>query len=339
MFNKLLSLNKKMTSLNDLTPFLQGRIGDFLGPADRASMRLVSKQNNIIYDKRPRLALSIKQRLTMTDLQSGRQKSYRTPNSIVYVNQYSNEPGTVQQLQEFLNLANVKTPVFEGDYKSYGGWFESLWSRGDSQGLAFQVLTDFLAEDLEGAYRDGFREEWPIDNFWITNYMIKKAFKRNYSLFTGSELQNLIRSTFDGANRFPITFVKVREINLLDFAYFSENPPIPATTINEFVRFQHRVHTIPEEANDENIQLLLTRYLGGDEETSIDRLRDFARYRYTHEINVDLLTYQPPLLDSTAMAAAGEASAGEGASAGGRASSGGGASSGGEKRRREWERE
>ena len=262
-------------------------------------MRVTSKENNVIYQQRPRLSFTIRQRLTMVDLQTGEQKSYRTPNALVSVNQFSNEVGTTQQVKNILDSVNVETPNDDDDDNTVvGGWFLSLSDEGLIR-RAFQNLTDFLSQDAGAGlnpndlqmYRSFRDEDWPFINAYITVRLMKNVFRTqgyqlNLSLFNVLELQNLIRARIDGrANRFPFTFVKVREINLLDN---SGNGGLK--TIKEFIRYARKIFDDEEIVNIPYVQLklLFIRYLGGDLNTSLDGLRPFARYRFIHEINVDL---------------------------------------------------
>ena len=175
-----------------------------------------------------------------------------------------------------------------------------------------------------------------------------RGFYFNFSLFSALQLQNLIRES----TQFPITFVKVREINLLDHAFLRRGPPwepetplVRVRTIDDFVDFQFTT-ALPGEhflwGDDQGLRTLLTRFLHGDGATTLEGLREQARYRYVHEINVDKFLDQPlsfPLLpeESESMeeegssASAFRASNGGGSSAG--ASSGGGSSGGGKRMR------
>jgi len=341
--------------LNELTPVLQGQIADFLGPADKASMRLVSKENRVLYDSRPKRAFNIRQRLTLINLQSGEQRVYRTPNSVVTVNQFNLEVPH-EQLTRFLNLTNVETKdsgwddLFHPAPSLVGGWhnnFVGLTNQG--RGNAFEALTQFLTADAAVANNQQYQDfviRWPYINYLMTRNMFHRAFQlgededgykfTNYSLFTASELRELIREK-EYRNQIPFTFVKVYEINLLDHAVIMRGPPeitppVQVRTIDDMVNFQHTGFQPGEQmphADDMGLRTLLTRYLGGDGSTSIDGLRPFARYRYIHEINIDQVVAEPrsfPMLPEEE----GGASASSGGGGGGGASSGGGA-----KRRRE----
>ncbi len=345
-----------------MPPELQARIADFVGPRDRASMRMMSRVNQVIYGARPERAYNIRQRLTMIDLQTGQERVYRTPNSILTVNPFSLEIGTTEQVENVLDLVNVPTKdQLTGEF--LGGWFQDFIGQ-DFNGVAFRQLTDFLEMDAgaEGAVEPhyaNFRLEWPYINFILTDRMFRKAFLLedaegfyfNFSLFSALQLQNLIRES----TQFPITFVKVREINLLDHAFLRgplEVPPetplaplVRVRTIDDFVAFQ-RTRFLPGEhfllGDDQGLRTLLTRFLGGDGATTLEGLRQQARYRYVHEINVDKFLDQPlsfPLRpeenesmeEEGASASAFRASDGGGSSAG--ASSGGGSSGGGKRKR------
>ena len=139
--------------LNALPPELQARIADFVGPRDRASMRMMSQVNKVIYGTRPERAYNIRQRLTMIDLQTGQERVYRTPNSILTVNPFSLEIGTTEQVKNVLDLVNVPTKdQLPGEF--LGGWFKDLIGQDpDFDGVAFRKLTDFLQMDAgaEGA--------------------------------------------------------------------------------------------------------------------------------------------------------------------------------------------
>jgi hypothetical protein len=361
--------------LNALPPELQGRIADFVGTEDRAKMRTLSRDNRVIYDPRPSKVFNIRQRLTLVDLQSGVTGVYKTPAAQVSVNQFSTEIGSAEDIRRILDLTNTPTTPSNGepyefeDYVKVGGWHANVFHRGGRfGGRAFQVLTDFLNQDRE-EYGD-FVHEWPRINNILTSNMVDEAFtdrsveegeeKLNYSLFGVAELQQLIRERMVNArtNQFPITFVKVREINLLDYAFITfrrfgtAREHTPVRTIDDLVEYQHEGFPSEEnpnednpEANDQGLKLMLIHKLGGNGSTTLDALRPFARYRYTHEIHVDLVSSGPlsfPVLPGQDVEEEEDTTTSNsttigrgGASSQGSRSAGGGSSSSGGKRRRE----
>jgi hypothetical protein len=343
-----------------LPPELQARIADYVGSDDRKSMRLMSKENHIIYNTRPERAFNVRQRLTMVDLQTGQVRYFKTPSSLITKNPFSLEIGTTEQVKEVLNLVNVETedvsrqnadePPDPDDDFFLGGWFHDFIDQdGQENGSAFKQLTEFLTMDAAGAghqlYAD-FTLNWPQINYDMTKRMFVSAFSSleqeepvltpfNYSLFTVKELRNLIRD----CRQFPTTFVKVREINLLDYATIytgmDEEDEVKVKNILDLVAYMHsgppeEEAEIPE-ADDQGLRTLLTRFLGGDGNTTLEGLRPQARYRYIHEINVDYVVSDQPL-SFPLLPEASESMEEEGGSAS--AAMGSSGSSGGGKRKR-----
>ena len=266
----------------------------------------MSRENRIIYGTRPERAYNIRQRLTMIDLQTGRERVYKTGNFLITVNPFSVEIGTTVEVNAIIDLVNKKTldasrrgPHFL-QHKILGGWFEDLIDENDQPGgrigAGFRKLTEYLLTTAPGSQYT--IEDWPTTNYYLLKKMFKKAFRNKnwqwgYSLFSPLELQNLIRER----KIFPITFMKVREINLLDYAYLGTNK---VRTIDDFVEFHNNIHEREGIHYDEaQFQLLLTNFLGGNGATTIEALRKQTRYRYVHEINVDIVSQLPlpfPLL-------------------------------------------
>jgi len=319
----------------------------------------MSKENHIIYNTRPERAFNVRQRLTMVDLQTGRERYFRTPSSLITKNPFSLEIGTTEQVKEVLNLVNVETedvsrqnadepPDPDNDF-FLGGWFHDFIDQdGQENGSAFKQLTEFLTMDAGVAgdqlYAD-FTLNWPQINYDMTSRMFTSAFSSleqeepvltpfNYSLFTVKELRNLIRD----CKQFPTTFVKVREINLLDYALIYTGDGVQTVkvkTIDDLVAYMHSgfpEEEIPE-ADDQGLRTLLTRFLGGDGATTLEGLRPQARYRYVHEINVDYVCSDQPL-SFPLLPEASESMEEEGGSASAIAAMGSSGSSGGGKRKR-----
>jgi len=295
-----------------LPPELQGRIGDFLESTDRSSMRETSKANRVVYSTTPRREFLIRQRLTMLHRKSGTELySLSRQEHRLKVNQFSSEIGTYKQRKEILD-------------DTFNIYSEEI------SNFKYNVLNFLTDHDPPPPLPPGYHwEDWLA----IRSNFGRKLFERalsprlplywDVSLFSPSELQDLIRERIRRGFPFPVTFVKIKEIDLLDYA--------GVETIDELVEFIEDSETLNYGVEFWNwVKSLFTRFLHGNGSTSIDPLRTFLTYRYTHEIRVDLhrLEQVPyPLEASTVEGAS------EGGSSGGGSS--GGAGSGGGKRRRE----
>lgn len=289
-----------------MPPELQGRIGDFLESTDRSSMRETSKANLVVYSTTPRHEFLIRQRLTMLHRKSGTEVySLSRQEHRLKVNQYSSEIGTFQQRKEILD-------------DTFNIYSEEI------SNFKYNVLNFLTDHDPPPPLPPGYHlEDWLAikGNFGIK--LFKRAFFSrispfwDVSLFSPSELQDLIRERVSRGYPFPVTFVKIKEIDLLDYA-------AELQTIDELVDFIDDNFNYGVEFWNW-VKSLFTRFLHGDGSTSIDPLRTFLTYRYTHEIRVNLHRLEQVPYPF-------EASPAEGASAG---ASEGGADSGGGKRRRE----
>ena len=288
-----------------MPPELQGRIGDFLESTDRSSMRETSKANLVVYSTTPRREFLIRQRLTMLHRKSGTElSSLSRQEHRLKVNQYSSEIGTFQQRKEILD-------------DTFNIYSEEI------SNFRYNVLNFLTDHDPPPPLPPGYHlEDWRAIRGFFGLKLFERALSPRFlgcSLFSPSELQDLIRERKSRDYPFPVTFVKIKEIDLLDYAAGVETIDELVDFIDDTVLFNYGVEFWNW------VKSLFTRFLHGDGSTSIDPLRTFLTYQYTHEIRVDLhrLEQVPYPL---------EASPVEGASAG---ASEGGAGSGGGKRRRD----
>jgi len=293
-----------------LPPELQGRIGDFLESTDRSSMRETSKANLVVYSTTPRHEFLIRQRLTMLHRKSGTKlSSLSRQEHRLKVNQYSSEIGTYKQRKEILDDT---FNIFSEEISNF----------------KYNVLNFLTDHDPPPPLPPGYHlEDWLAIRGNFGSIMFERALSLrpplywDVSLFSPSELQDLIRERISRDYPFPVTFVKIKEIDLLAAG---------VETIDELVDFIDDTVLFNYGVEFWNwVKSLFTRFLHGDGSTSIDPLREFLTYQYTHEIRVDLHRLEQVPYPF-------EASPAEGSSAG--ASSGaseGGAGSGGGKRRRE----
>ena len=329
--------------LNALEPELQGRIADFLNSDDRSSMRQLSRENRVVYSRTPKYQYTIRQRLSLIDLENGFRTSTVSFPRILIVNQFSSEIGTTQDREKLLDDIN-----YSEFYKIFPRFQRNVFG--------------FLPEaPLQ------YRELWRITKYEFSEFLFKihltriftsaESGERNrYSLFSPSEVQDLIQDRIRNGNRFPFTLVKFTEFNILDLAKenlkaFNESLE-PVRTINDLVKFIFVLSNHYDEDNPEHpfwqwLTNYFIGYLGGDGNTSVDGFRKFFRFRYMHEINVEMntlesLTYPHGAAGGGAGAAGGGAGAAGGGGAGGAGSGGAGSgasssdsfSGDGEKRRR-----
>jgi hypothetical protein len=277
-------------------------------------MREVSRENKAVYSSTPRSVFIIGQRLTMVNLHQQFQSSRMVPQKRLLVNQFSSEIGTDVQRREI--LVATKNP------------FKNLI-------MDFDDSLD-VTDPEEGATE--WQGEWNVVKENLIRALFLKAFKNtvfsspyeaaqeNFSLFSPQDIQDLIRqriSQGSEASQFPVTFVRVKEVNLLD--YTRDWAHEETKTIKELVKYIREsfyldLH-LPWQFNIaalwREIKFILIRFLGGDEQTSLDGLRKFLNFRYIHEVHVDLYKIEKVSYPLTGLEEAGEESASFNAAEGG----------------------
>jgi len=275
-------------SLQSLPQTVLGRIGDFLRPGDRESMRTLSGEFNTVFDSRARRSFTINQRLTMQDMQGGQRVSVNTREVLLSQRNFSTQLGTTPQLKRMLR----ETRLEETENRN-GQWIRPLFRPQIVGGV--QVPGPGLAALT--TYRNNYFQEyidWPEDcsNFIdsLMDYVFRENpttfFNINYSLFTPEEIQAEIERR---PNPFPLTLVKVKDFNLIDYAFKIRR--IPGDEDDEYVAV--KLNTVRELTNwalpDSPMATeLFARYLGGNGDTLIEGLRPLLNYRYTHEIFIDI---------------------------------------------------
>jgi hypothetical protein len=141
-----------------------------------------------------------------------------------------------------------------------------------------EVGIDWREEKKEEIIKDLFRKVIFSESKIINLY--------NFSLFSQSELGDLILQR----RSFPVTFVRVKEIDLLAYARIKKDDDDDTTvkTIDDLLAFIY---------NNSDIFMFTYRWLknvliarlGGDGDTSIEPLKKFLTFRYIHEIHVEKL--------------------------------------------------
>jgi len=253
-----------------------GRIGDFLTPRDRAMVRQTSRIGNQVFRAKPAYEYLVRNRFSLIHLKTGRTASRMTTENRLQQNIYSSEIGTTNQRESILK----QTALFR------------LLDNFEEEEENFTFL-NFHTDDVDvppppNGYRwDNQKEEIINDLF---TKVVESESKINsigypynvfFSLFSQSELGDLIlqRATF------PVTFVRVKEIDLLAYARIERDGEIRTVqTIDDLLYYIHRVQ--PFARLHTWLKNVLIARLGGDGTTSIEPLKKFLTFRYIHEIHV-----------------------------------------------------
>ena len=104
-----------------------------------------------------------------------------------------------------------------------------------------------------------------------------------FSLFSQSELGDLILQR----RSFPVTFFRVKEIDLLAYARIErDGDSTTVKTIDDLLQFIYEISPIFMYTYRWLKNVLIAR-LGGDGTTSIEPLKEFLTFRYIHEIHVE----------------------------------------------------
>ena len=267
-------------SFAKLPDHVLGRIGDFLTPLDRARMRETSRENYAIYRKMPAHEYLVRNRFSLIKVKSGTIVKTITSESKLQQNIFSSEIGTKNQRENSLQKTN----------------FFNLVRDLELEEPLFGFLTDGAPPPpgLNNIYNPG---SWSTVKDYIVFYLFRKVvlsetkveFDRNYhfSLFSQSELGDNIQQR----KSFPVTFVKVKKINLLDYAsIIIDRLDKNVTTIDNLVKF---FSTLSLPGGDyltlnllQWLKNILILFLGGDGTTSIEPLKEFFSFSYIHEVNV-----------------------------------------------------
>jgi hypothetical protein len=270
-------------SFAELPDDVLGKIGDFLTPIERAKMRQTSRLNKTIYRAMPAYEYLVKSRLSLIHLKSGRSASVMTSENRLQQNIYSSEIGTKEERER-----SLQTDIFR------------LIRLIQQENFNF---FDFLTDDLPPPPID-VRESWIEVKEFIVRLFIKRGGQE--SVFSQSELTDLIKQRSTSSRYpFPVTFVKVNEINLLDYALLDEydfdeelnlftmlGTTTTVKTIDDLVYFFNmiaadKINLDWSQESSTWMKNVLIAFLGGDETASIDPLKEFFTVRYTHEIHVE----------------------------------------------------
>jgi hypothetical protein len=267
---------KKMSEAPDyfssLPDSLHGRIGDFLTLEDRNSVRLQSRQLSSLYKYTVQQSFRLRQRITYIDLQSRiSSSSFTTRSKVISRRKDSLMIGTKKKIIEFIE--------------------DMDWKLIEAQKLD-EILdnTEFIRGALSKLHRYALENAalYPhVESEWnlVVHSIIYKLFQHSNqfsSVFSdrgaAEELQDAIFSRARNPENFPFTFIKTREINILDNNNFLKT--IEALMLDVI----HNTNFV-----NEWIQLLIN-YLGvPNRESPIEGLRDQLNFRVISEIYVDLL--------------------------------------------------
>ena len=247
-----------------------GRIGDFLTPRDRAMVRQTSRTGNIVFSNKPAYEYLVRNTFSVIHLKTGRTASITTSESKLQQNKHSSEIGTTNQRERslqktaFLNL----TKIFEQQNFNF-----------------FDFLTDGqqLPDDVE--------EEWDDIKHYIISYLFKTVSER--VVVSESELNYHIQQRSTNGYPFPLTFVKVNEINLLDYAivgragYFDFRPVRVIDDLVDYMLEGFDDYYFDIEDFEDSVKNIFTEFLHGEGTTSIEPLKEFFTCRFTHEIHIE----------------------------------------------------
>jgi hypothetical protein len=275
-------------SFKDLPLEMHGRIGDFIDLGDRSRLRLVDRFTSDVYKYTKRASFRLKQRYTFTDLQFNDQIVGKSKIIDISVLRNSSMVGTTDQLRSFLD--SIYNPVNNRDMYSEIQHF--LYARDDRFLPTFRIfLRNTNRNEVIQAIHPGFQI---LHNFfydfvtWHQSRVLNTP--RGISLFGVEELQELIRQKLNQGGQFPVTFIKINDVDLLDYPRLRRDPTFRIKSIKDFIYyFQHEVGGW-EDDQLANLKQSLIDYLNvPNEDSSIDGLRNELRFRIKHEINVELL--------------------------------------------------
>jgi len=276
---------KKLMSYDKLPIELLGKIGDFLTPLDRARMRETSRANKAIYRKMPAYEYLVRNLFSLIHVQSGRMASRMTTESRLKQYILSSEIGTTNQREfclkktSFLRLKEILEDNFEEENFTFLNFLtDDVDVPPPPAGTGWNDKKEAIINDL--FYKVIFSESKINSMGYYTNDF--------FSLFSQSELGDLILQR----KSFPVTFVRVKEIDLLAYARLIERGDgekiliRTVQTIDDLLQFIH-IHSPISMYTYTWLKNVLIAFLGGDGTTSIEPLKEFLTFRYIHEIHVE----------------------------------------------------
>jgi hypothetical protein len=280
-------------SFKDLPLEVHGRIGDFLDLGDRSQLRLADRFTSDVYQYTARASFRIKQRYTFIDLQLNEEVIGKGNVIDISVLRNSSMVGTSQQIRSFLSDITSTSAVYRREMDDAINSFLD-----DNNNRRFlPTFREFLTttgrnstvfngkEILSILFRDfqKFRLR-PINYFYY-----------NVSLFGVEELQELIRHRLRQEARFPVTLVKIEDVNFFDYIKIRHGNPRGVHTYKDVNSIKDLIEFFKDDIGIYDFQLPLINeglmaYLNApNEDASIKPLRDELRFRIKHEINVELL--------------------------------------------------
>jgi hypothetical protein len=271
-------------SFAELPEVVLGRVGDFLTPLDRARMRETSRANKAIYRKMPAHEYFVRNRFSLIHLQSEKKASTMTTESRLQQYILSSEIGTTNQREfclkktSFLRLKERLEDNFEEENFTFLNFLTD-----DVDVPPPPVGLDWREEKRKKIINDLFTKvvesESKINSLgYYTNDF--------FSLFSQSELGDLILQR----KSFPVTFVRVKEIDLLAYARIENDDGDSTTvkTIDDLLQFIYDNEISPIFMFTYRwLKNVLIARLGGDGDTSIEPLKEFLTFSYIHEIHVE----------------------------------------------------
>jgi len=264
---------------------LKGRIGDYLTLNEKLLMRRVSRENKAIYSTTPKYEFLFRNRRTMLHLKSGRTDSLMGDEYRLKQWPLSSEIGTTIERYRVLDLfvykadrwlRNIYLNFFDfliDPQPPHGGWGIAEWNetRKNSAEMLFYLALGRLSSN-----------------------------EVKFSLFSLSEMQDVTKRIAQ-EGQFPHVFKKEMDIDLLNYAFVENynleyDPPLltktPVKTINDLVKFLQQQVGYHHPIFWNWVKEMFVRFLGApDGSASIDPLREFLTYRFTHELYVDKLSY------------------------------------------------
>jgi hypothetical protein len=258
---------------------VHGRIGDFLDIQDRSNVRLQSRELSSIYKYTIQQSFKLRLRISITDIQRNVATIPSTSKSLI-ISRVKNSImiGTTQKLNEFLQRE---------DFFYLRRYLTHLLQSGEFYDDPLRKLHRYF---LENAAR------YPNiagDSAWL-NLMSTTLFKlfiyygqyayrdlRWFVVFSAEEIQDSIFRKARKPANFPFTFIKTKDINLLDIV--SANLGGPSNmSIRQFFNITEGMPSIL-------IPIVVDYLRVENESSSIVGLRDQLNFRIVNEINVDLL--------------------------------------------------